>query len=132
VRAWIMAKRGDRHLAAVAEDLEEELEWLLRPRFAWRAGYERLANYGRHWRAIRSRLGRIESLPLIKDLEKMERVRRLWGPWMARWTAAPEDPQWWGFGWKLEDLRMQLFAPDLGGAGVSEKKLAEEWERWGK
>lgn len=128
VRAWIMARSKDRHLAAVAADLEEEMEWLLRPRFLWRAGYARVASYGRYWRAMRSRLGRLESLPLVRDFEKMERVRRLWVPWLARWTAEPENPRWWDFGWKLEDLRQLLFAPDLGGGGVSEKRLAEEWE----
>jgi ATP-dependent helicase HrpA len=126
-REWIASHRRDRHLAAVAEDLEEELGWLWRGGYARRAGPARLAQYGRRMRAIRTRLARLDSLPLLKDLEKMERVRRLWVPWLRRWTAAPDDPRWWDFGWRLEDLRAALFAPELGTAGVSEKALDAEW-----
>ena len=128
IREWIGREKGGNLLGGVAADLEEELEWLLRPRFAWRAGYGRLAGYGRYVQAIRSRLGRIESLPVARDLEKLERVRGWWERWQEKWTAAPDDPRWWEFGWMLEEWRVGLFAPDLRAAGVSEKKLEKAWE----
>jgi ATP-dependent helicase HrpA len=129
IREWILAQRADRHLAPVAEDLEEQLEWLLRPRFLWRAGFPRFRGHARHFKAIRSRLGRIETMPILRDLEKMERLRRWWSPWMVRWTAAPDDPRLWSFGWMLEEWRIALFAPDVSPTqGVSEKKLEKAWE----
>jgi ATP-dependent helicase HrpA len=126
IRNWITANRNDRNLGEVAEDLDEQLMWLFRERFAWRAGFHGLREYPRRLRAIRSRLGRLSSLPIVKDLEKMDRLRRLWVPWFQRWTAAPEDPQHWSHGWALEEYRISLLAPDIPLLGkVSEKRLEE-------
>jgi ATP-dependent helicase HrpA len=126
IRNWIAANRSDRNLGEVAEDLEEQLAWLFRERFAWRAGFHGLREYPRRLRAIRSRLGRLSSLPIVKDLEKMDRLRRLWLPWFQRWTAKPEDPTSWPHGWALEEYRISLFAPDIPLLGkVSEKRLEE-------
>ena len=108
IRAWIAAKRNDRNLGEIAEDLDEQLSWLLRHRFAWRAGFAGLRDYPRRLRAIRSRLGRLGSLPIVKDLEKMQRLRRLWLPWFQRWTETPDDPALWPHGWALEELRISL------------------------
>ena len=126
IRQWIHDNKKDRHLSQVTADLEEELAWLLRPRFVWRAGFNRLKTHDRYLRGIRSRIGRISSLPLVKDLEKMERVRKYWQPWFIAWTARPEDPALWVYGWLLEEFRLSLFAPDVPvEMKVSEKLLAE-------
>ncbi|MGA0853464.1 MAG: DUF3418 domain-containing protein, partial [Luteolibacter sp.] len=70
--------------------------------------------------------GRIKSLPLAKDLEKMQRVRRLWEPWHARWKKDPLNPAHWEVGFMLEDWRVAVFAPDLPcPTKISEKKLEE-------
>jgi len=123
--AWLDAQAGDRNLGPVAEDLGEELAWLWRPEFAWRAGFARIADYDRHLRAIRSRLGRIASLPLVKDLEKMHRVRQWWNPWMKAWSAEPNNPELWDAGWLLEELRISLFAPDVAVRGKISEKIIE-------
>jgi ATP-dependent helicase HrpA len=128
IRTWIAANRKDRNLGDIAEDLEEQLAWLFRHRFAWRAGFSGLLDYPRRLRAIRSRLGRVGSLPIVKDLEKMERLRRLWLPWFQRWTAEPDNPALWPHGWALEEWRVSLFAPDVPCTGkVSEKRIEESW-----
>ncbi len=128
IRQWIQAQRRDRNHGPVAEDLEEQLAWLLRGRFAWRAGFDGLLGYPLRIQAIQSRLGRIESLPLVKDLEKMERFRGLWTPWYLRWTREPENPRWWAHGFLLEDLRIQTFAPDLKcPRKISEKRVEDAW-----
>jgi ATP-dependent helicase HrpA len=132
VRTWIQGHRSSRNHELIVRDLEEQLAWLFRARFAWRSGYARLLDYPLRLRAIRSRLGRIASLPLIKDLEKTERFRRLWEPWMVKWTAKPEDPRLWDLGWQLEEFRISLFAPDIKVIGkVSEKRLEELVSRLG-
>jgi ATP-dependent helicase HrpA len=132
VRGWISKHAGDRNHGVVAEDLEEQLGWLLRGGFAWRAGYGNLLDYPRRLRGVRSRLGRIASLPLVKDLEKMERFRRLWEPWHRAWMGAPEDAGLWGHGWALEEWRIALFAPDVASVGkVSEKRIEEAWRAMG-
>lgn len=124
VREWILANRKDRNFGEIAEDLDEELSWLMRPHWAWRAGYAQMIEYPRRFRAIRSRLGRVASLPLVKDLEKMDTLRRLWVGWFDHWLAAPEDASRWEIGWLLEEWRVSLFAPDVEVKGkVSEKRI---------
>lgn len=126
IRTWIGKHRNDRNLAEIAEDMDEQMMWLFRARFAWRAGHERLRDYPRRMKAIRSRIGRLESLPIIKDLEKLERVQKLWTPWFRRWTADPDNPSLWETGWLLDEWRISLFAPDVPLRGkVSEKRIAE-------
>jgi ATP-dependent helicase HrpA len=126
ISAWIAANRGDRNFGEIAADLEEQLSWLLRGRFAWRAGYARLVDYPRYFRAMRSRLGRVQSLPLVKDLEKMDTIRRYWEGWYADWQGAPEDASRWEAGWLLEEWRVSLFAPDVEvRMKVSEKRVAK-------
>jgi hypothetical protein len=60
----------------------------------------------------------------VKDLDKMERLRRLWQPWFRQWSATPDDPALWPVGWALEELRVSLFAPDVPCiTKVSEKSI---------
>ncbi len=124
VRGWIAANAKDRNFGEIATDLEEELSWLMRPSWAWRAGFERLVDYPRRFRAVRSRLGRVASLPLVKDLEKMDLQRPLWIEWFDRWVSEPDNASLWEVGWLLEEWRIQIFAPDVEVKGkVSEKRV---------
>ena len=133
IRDWIFSHQNDRNLGVVAEDLEEQLSWLLRGRFAWHAGFQCLMEYPWRLRAIQSRLGRIQSLPLNKDLEKMERFRIHWDAWYRKWAAEPDDPSLWSHGWMLEDWRVACFAPDLKcPRKSSEKSVAENWKTLAK
>lgn len=126
IRKWTAAYAKDRNLGEIADDIEEQLSWLFRKDFAWRAGFANLRDYPRRLRAIRSRLGRISSLPIVKDLEKMDRFRRVWTLWYSRVTAAPDDAGLWTLGWMLEEYRISLFAPDIPVTGkVSEKRIEE-------
>ncbi|GAA5482480.1 ATP-dependent RNA helicase HrpA [Haloferula sargassicola] len=128
VKERLAPMRGDRNLGEIADDIDEELQWLFRRRFAWQAGHSRAAGYGRFVKGIQSRLGRLQSLPIGKDLEKMDRVRELWTPWFREWTARPADPGLWDYGWALEEFRISLFAPDVPLVGkVSEKVLRAGW-----
>jgi len=126
IRQWIVANRDDRNLGGIAEDLEQQLAWLFREDFVWRAGFAGIREYPRRLQAIRSRIGRLSSLPLIKDIEKMERLRRLWDEWIVRWMRHPDDAKLWPLGWALDEYRISIFAPDIPVLGkVSEKRIEE-------
>ncbi|MBK1854077.1 ATP-dependent RNA helicase HrpA [Verrucomicrobiaceae bacterium 5K15] len=121
---WIEDNASDRHLNLIARDLAEEIEWLLGSGFAWRAGYDRLRDYGRYFQAMEERLKRLESLPLVKDDEKRERVCRLWDDWFVIWKKSPDNVNLWPIGWQLMEWRVAEFAPSLPRKiKVSEKKI---------
>jgi ATP-dependent helicase HrpA len=127
---WIAANRKDRNYGEIADDLNEEMSWLFRGSWAWRAGYARLVDYPRRLRAIRSRLSRIASFPLVKDLEKMDLVRRHWQGWFSEWMFTPDDAALWEAGWLLEEWRVQVFAPDVEVQGkISEKRVEKALEK---
>lgn len=124
LREWCHAQRGSRFIAPIADDINEQLDWLTRGRFAWRAGHVQLAQYKRIFQGIRLRMDRLQSLPIAKDLEKMDRIRELWSPWFDAWMGRPEDPSLWEVGWQLEEYRISLFAPNVPVRGsISEKKI---------
>jgi len=126
---WCERQRGSKFLAAVAEDIEEQLQWMLREQFAWRAGHAALCDYPRHLQAIQMRIDRLQSLPIQKDLEKMERVRELWEPWFDAWKREPQRCELWPIGWMLLEYRVSLFAPNVPVKGsISEKKIRMAWE----
>ncbi|MCE2959312.1 MAG: ATP-dependent RNA helicase HrpA [Akkermansiaceae bacterium] len=113
VRTWITSHQGDRNFGEIATDLDQQLSWLMREGFVWKTGFQHFIDLPRRFRAIRSRLGRIESLPLVKDLEKMNLISSLWNKWYKRWTSNPNNPALWEIGWLLEEWRIQTFAPDV-------------------
>jgi ATP-dependent helicase HrpA len=124
IRSWIREHLDSKYLAAIADDLSEQLSWLLREQFLWRAGYDRFSQYDRYLRSILSRIDRISSMPLTKDLEKMNRVRQLWEPWFEAWIKKPDNPIFWELGWMIEEYRISLFSPDIPTIGsISEKKI---------
>jgi ATP-dependent helicase HrpA len=90
-----------------------------------------LRDYPRRLKAIRARLGRVASLPIVKDLEKMDKVRSLWSPWYEAWMKGPDEPHLWSHGWMLEELRVSIFAPEIPTvAKVSEKRVEEAWAKF--
>lgn len=123
---WIEDHRNDRHLYVVAEDLAEELEWLLGVGFVWRAGYARLVDYARYLVAMEERIKRLKSLPLFKDDEKRERVQRLWDQWFPAWKEDPDNTSLWACGWLLMEWRVAEFAPSQPRrVKVSEKRVED-------
>jgi len=126
---WMERHRADPHLGEVVRDLDEELAWLFRAGFAWKAGFGRLRRYQRFFYGIEERLQRLDSQPLIKDEEKQARIQPLWERWIARWTEHPEAVRFWRPGWMLEEFRLQLFAPGQPREmKVSEKRIEKVLE----
>lgn len=132
VSDWIEKNRDHHHLGIVADDLSEEIGWLLGAGFVWRAGYQRMIDYSRYFTAMEERLKRLDSLPQIKDDEKRERVQRYWDPWFTIWKKDPSMPALWECGWLLMEWRVAEFAPSFSRkVKVSEKKVQQLFDELG-
>ena len=123
---WIRGKADEKLYVETVADLGEELEWLARDGFLWKAGARRAMRFGRHFDAIEERIKRMESLPLVKDEEKRRQLDDLWLAWLKQWRARPEAARLWAVGWLLEEWRIQLFAPGVPREGKVSAKVIEK------
>lgn len=129
---WVESARSDRNKGEAADDIGEQLEWLMRGGYVWRAGAAHLPDYARYFRGLSERIERIGSLPIVKDLEKMDVFRELWHPWFLAWSERPDEAALWEIGWMLEEYRLSLFSPSVRPKGkVSPKIIRQKMEALG-
>ncbi len=89
-------------------------------------GWSGLQKYPKYFQGIQERIKRLDSLPLIKDLDKMDLVHDYLVPWENAWKNKREDGALIASGYLLESFRLTCLAPNIVNKGaVSEKKLAE-------
>ncbi len=116
----------------VFDDLTSQLEDLVYPGFMADLESGRLEQYPRYLRAVEERLLQLEQDP-VRDRQRMQQVQ----PWWRSYREALEEGSVYdeamdAFRWLLEEYRVSLFAQRLGTAErVSEKRLADAWERTG-
>jgi len=116
--------RGDPRSLA---DAREHLGSLVFPGFARATPYPRLLHLPRHLRALEVRLERLQANP-ARDLKALGEIAPLWAAWRER-AAGGETPELAEFRGLLEELRVSLFAQEVGTAGpVSVKRLQKRWE----
>ncbi len=117
-------------LALVYSDLKAQMQRLVHPGFVGEAG-EWLAEYPRYMEAA---LIRLEKAPRerMRDQMQMQTVQDFQSRLAARRESqrrgGHEDPALVEFGWWIEELRVSLFAQQLGTRmPVSEKRLERRW-----
>jgi ATP-dependent helicase HrpA len=113
-----------------AEDLKAQRDRLFRPGFATRAGWSRLPHLARYAVAMQRRLERLPLDP-ARDRQNAEVVHRLEAEVADLRAQLPDgDPRGAALdevGWSLEELRVSLFAQQLGTAGpVSAKRISRQ------
>ena len=108
------------------DDMRAQLDALVAPGFLRDTPAGVLAEYPRWLKALRLRAERAQRDP-GKDQARMLEL----APFQqALAEADPDDPQVRALRWELEELRVQLFAQELGArGGVSMKRLAARLER---
>ena len=108
------------------DDMRAQLDALAHPGFLREAPAAELAEYPRWLKALSLRAERAQRDPL-KDQARMLEVK----PFLdALALADPADPEARALRRELEELRVQLFAQELGAkGGVSAKKLAQRVQR---
>ncbi|MFI8719491.1 ATP-dependent RNA helicase HrpA [Stenotrophomonas sp. NPDC077464] len=108
------------------DDLEQQLAALIHPGFLRDTPADALAQYPRYLRAMILRSERAKRDP-PRDQARMLELR----PFVdaleqAQARGLQGRPQWQALRWDLEELRVSLFAQELGArTGISAKKLAQ-------
>ena len=110
------------------DDMQAQLEALAAPGFLRDTPASALADYPRWLKALSLRAERAQRDP-VRDQQRMLEL----APFTAALAAAdPADPEARALRWDLEELRVSLFAQELGAkGGVSPKRLAARLERLG-
>ena len=121
---------------AAHDDVQGQLEHLIAADLLRATPLPRLLHIVRYLRAIHVRLQRVPNDPQ-KDAQKAALVTGFWQAYRTRreeWRArdlplaALDD-----FGWLVEELRVQTFAPELGtAAAVSPQRLKDLWGLLGR
>lgn len=120
------------HLQAVAE-VRAQLESLIYPGFVAVTPPQRLKDLARYIRAARLRIEKLNRSP-ERDRQLSAEVRRLFEPFAGQYPGPGRaDPQLEDFRWRLEELRVSLFAQELGTSEpVSAKRLEKRWREMGR
>ena len=110
------------------DDMQAQLDALAAPGFLRDVPAAALAEYPRWLKAMSLRAERAQRDP-VRDQQRMLEL----APFTAALAAAdPADPEAHALRWDLEELRVSLFAQELGAkGGVSPKRLAARVERLG-
>jgi ATP-dependent helicase HrpA len=108
------------------DDLQAQLDWLVPPGFLRDVPADVLADYPRYLKAMALRAERAQRDP-VRDQQRMLEL----APFIAALATADQGhPEAQALRWELEELRVQLFAQELGArGGVSPKRLAARVER---
>ena len=115
-------------------DIRAHLGRLLPLRFLTLTPYDRLEHFPRYLRAVERRIERLRQTGPAKDIELAKRVAYWQEQHDARRTKHESegvtDPHLEAFRWRIEELRVSLWAQELGTSEpVSDKRLAEHWQR---
>jgi ATP-dependent helicase HrpA len=110
------------------DDMQSQLQALVPPGFLRAVPAPVLAEYPRYLKALALRAERAQRDP-VRDQARMLELK----PFVDALAAAdPDDPEAQALRWDLEELRVQVFAQELGSrGGVSPKRLAARLQRMG-
>jgi ATP-dependent helicase HrpA len=112
-------------LEASIRDVEAQVGRLVHPGFLAEAGADRAPHLRRYLDAIDHRLTKLRERP-ERDRELMSRIRSI----ETRYATVLASPSGSRYRWTLEELRVSLFAQQLGTAEpVSESRLVGELSR---
>jgi ATP-dependent helicase HrpA len=112
------------------DDMQAQLAALVSPGFLRDVPAQALAEYPRYLRALATRAPRARNDP-PRDQQRMREIKPfVVGLAEAESAGRSDDPGWQALRWEIEELRVSLFAQELGAkGGVSPKKLAARLAR---
>ncbi len=120
--------------AGAVADMRQQLARLLEPGFLVRTEWDRLRCLPRYLRAMLKRLEKLRTVGPDRDAGWTREVRA----WLAHYDErrakheldGTDDPELARLRWMIEELRVSLFAQELGTSEpVSPKRMHKQWER---
>ncbi len=122
-------------LSAV-QDMNAQLDELVWQGFLEQVPAARLQHYPRYLRALERRIDKLRAGGLARDQAAQRQMAELLERWRARQRQADEqgraDPRLDEIRWLIEELRVSLFAQEIGTDGpVSLKRIDKRWRELG-
>lgn len=114
-------------------DMHEQLEALTRDEFLLETPWASLVHFPRYFEAIRVRMDKLRSGGQARDTIGREQIRPLWERYRTRRQQHERrgifDPELDRFRWMLEELRISLFAQQVGTAiKISPQRCEQQWD----
>jgi ATP-dependent helicase HrpA len=114
------------------DDLREQLALLLPSGFLTETPWEWLGHYPRYLKGMLARLKKLTTAGLARDKQQFAELQPRWQAYLARAEqhrkAGLEDGELAHYRWMLEELRVSLFAQELGTSlPVSSQRLDKQW-----
>ncbi|MBD2785570.1 ATP-dependent RNA helicase HrpA [Xenorhabdus sp. DI] len=124
--------RVDIALALALSDIKEQITGLVFNGFVTSHGWKRLADVLRYLNGIERRLEKLAVDP-NKDrahMSRIENIQRQWQQWLAKLSVQQKQlPEVKEVRWMIEELRISLFAQQLGTAyPISDKRILQAME----
>ncbi|HEY0983125.1 ATP-dependent RNA helicase HrpA [Schlesneria sp.] len=115
-------------------DVHSQLAQLFSPGFLVRTPWPWLVQFPRYTRGISLRLQKLTSGGAARDQQLQQQIVLRWRRGIERLKLHADqhiyDPELESYRWMSEELRVALFAQELGTSiSVSEKKLDKQWEK---
>jgi ATP-dependent helicase HrpA len=116
------------------EDIRRHLGQLMPEGFLTQAPYRWLLQYPRYLKAVARRIEKLTNQGRTKDRERAAEMNALWARYAERRAdheaRGIHDPALEEYRWLLEEMRISLFAQELGTAvPVSPRRLEAFWKR---
>ena len=115
-------------------DVHSQLAQLFSPGFLVHTPWVWLVHFPRYARGISLRLQKLTSGGAIRDQQLLQQIVPRWQRGIERLRLHTDqqiyDPELESYRWMSEELRVALFAQELGTSiSISEKKLEKQWEK---
>ena len=115
-------------------DVHAQLSQLFQPGFLVRTPWSWLNQFPRYTRAVSLRLQKLTSGGAVRDMPLISQIAPRWQRGIDRMRQHSErqiyDLELETYRWMSEELRVALFAQELGTAvSVSDKRLDKQWEK---
>jgi ATP-dependent helicase HrpA len=116
------------------DDLRDQLAALLPEGFLASTPWDWLQHYPRYLKAMSLRLTKLKTSGLPRDKQAHDQVAARWQAYKQRLTEhrkrIVEDPELAVYRWMIEELRVSLFAQELGTSiQVSPQRVDKQWAK---